>query len=35
MKVKGYRDGVSYFMTCNSFEDLEQFANTVDWYVYV
>lgn len=33
--VKGYRDGVFYFMKIEHFEDLELFAEMVDWYVYV
>lgn len=33
--VKGYRDGVYYFMKSSHFEDLAWFAEIVDWYVYV
>lgn len=35
MRVKGYRDGVFYFMESDHFEDLEWFSEFVDSYVYV
>lgn len=35
MMVMGYRDGTYYYMKSEHFEDLERFAELVDWYVYV
>jgi len=33
--VKGYKDGAYYYLYSNHFEDLEWFAEYVDWYVYL
>jgi hypothetical protein len=33
--VKGYKDGVYYYLWSDHFEDLAWFAEWVDWYVYV
>jgi hypothetical protein len=33
--VKGCRDGVWYYMTTDHSEDLDWFAEWVDWWVYV
>jgi len=33
--VKGYKDGVYYYMKSDCPDDLALFAEFVDWYVYV